>query len=212
MLANLRTCAGVGVTVFFFVLLGLLYPLAETGIGQALFTHQANGSLSADGSTLVGQHWTGPQWFQGRPDTDDPMATGGTNLGPRSKELVKTVRQQVAALRKEGITPTPDLVTTSGSGVDPDIAPVDAYAQVNAVAKARGLPVADVRQLVATPRSVSRSSGSSARLRQRPPAQRGPSGAEMKEPSREGRGGGGGGGEGRGGEGWQDSLTRRDNR
>jgi K+-transporting ATPase ATPase C chain len=76
------------------------------------------------------------------------MATGGTNLGPRSKVLVKAVRQQIALLRKAGITPTPDLVTTSGSGVDPDISPADAYAQVNAVARARSLPVAAVRQLV----------------------------------------------------------------
>jgi K+-transporting ATPase ATPase C chain len=78
------------------------------------------------------------------------MATGGTNLGPRSKTLVKDVKEQIALLKKEGITPTPDLVTTSGSGVDPDIAPVDAYAQVNVVAKARGLSVAAVRHLVST--------------------------------------------------------------
>lgn len=147
MLAHLRPAAGL--TAIFFVLLGLLYPLAETGIGQALFSHQANGSLVADGSTLVGQSWTSPRWFVGRPDADNPMATGGTNLGPRSEELVKTVRQQIEALRRDGITPTSDLVTTSGSGVDPDIAPVDAYAQVNAVSKARGLLVAEVRQLVA---------------------------------------------------------------
>jgi potassium-transporting ATPase KdpC subunit len=140
----------IGVSAIFFVLLGLLYPLAETGIGQAFFSHQANGSLTADGSTLVGQSWTSPRWFAGRPDADNPMATGGTNLGPRSKVLVKDVRLQIAVLRKDGITPTADLVTTSGSGVDPDIAPVDAYAQVNAVAKARHLPVAEVRQLVAS--------------------------------------------------------------
>jgi potassium-transporting ATPase KdpC subunit len=148
MFGNLRPA--VGLTIFFFVLLGLAYPLAETGIGQALFSHQANGSLTANGSTLVGQHWQGPKWFQGRPDADNPMATGGTNLGPRSKELVAAVEQQVLQLKKEGITPTPDLVTTSGSGVDPDISPADAYAQVNAVARARSLPVATVRQLVAT--------------------------------------------------------------
>jgi potassium-transporting ATPase KdpC subunit len=147
MLAHLRPAAGL--TAIFFVLLGLLYPLAETGIGQALFSHQANGSLVADGSALVGQSWTSPRWFVGRPDADNPMATGGTNLGPRSEALVKTVKQQIAALQRDGIRPTSDLVTTSGSGVDPDIAPVDAYAQVNAVSKARGLPVAEVRQLVA---------------------------------------------------------------
>ncbi|HEY6494438.1 MAG TPA: potassium-transporting ATPase subunit C [Trebonia sp.] len=148
MLANLRQA--VGVSIFFFVLLGLLYPLAETGIGQALFNHQANGSLSANGSTLVGQQWKGPAWFQGRPDSDNPTATGGTNLGPRSKALITSVRQQITKLKKEGITPTQDLVTTSGSGVDPDISPADAYAQVNAVAKARGLSVATVNHLVAS--------------------------------------------------------------
>jgi len=138
------------VSVFFFLLLGLAYPLAETGIGQAFFHQQANGSLTAYGSTLVGQQWKGPKWFQGRPDSDDPMATGGTNLGPRSKALVTAVEQQVTGLKKEGITPTPDLVTTSGSGVDPDISPADAYAQVNAVAKARGLSPSAVRALVAS--------------------------------------------------------------
>ena len=139
----------IGVSAIFFVLLGLLYPLAETGIGQALFSHQANGSLTANGSALVGQSWSSPRWFAGRPDADDPMATGGTNLGPRSKVLVKDVRLQIAVLRKDGITPTADLVTTSGSGVDPDISPADAYAQADAVAKARHLTVAEVRQLVA---------------------------------------------------------------
>ncbi|HSZ41647.1 MAG TPA: potassium-transporting ATPase subunit C [Trebonia sp.] len=140
----------VGIAIFFFLLLGLAYPLAETGIGQAAFSQQANGSLGANGSTLVGQQWKGPKWFQGRPDADNPMTTGGSNLGPRSKVLATDVARQVSVLKKEGITPTPDLVTTSGSGVDPDIAPVDAYAQVNAVAKARGLPVATVRGLVAS--------------------------------------------------------------
>ncbi len=137
------------VSLIMLVIVGLAYPLAETGIAQAFFSHQANGSLMSNGSALVGQTWTGPRWFQGRPDADDPMATGGTNLGPRSKVLVQDVRKQIALLRKEGITPTSDLVTTSGSGVDPDISPADAYAQVNAVARARGLSSAAVRRLVA---------------------------------------------------------------
>lgn len=137
-----------GLTVFFFVLLGLIYPLVETGIGQAAFSHQANGSLTANGSPLVGQQWKGPQWFQGRPDSDDPMATGGTNLGPRSEKLVIDTRKTDQMLTREGITPTPDLTTTSGSGVDPDISAADAYAQVNSVAKARGLSVTAVRGLV----------------------------------------------------------------
>jgi len=147
MFANLRPAFGV--TLVFFILVGLAYPLAETGIGQAFFSHQANGSLTSYGSTLVGQTWKGPRWFQGRPDADHPLATGGTNLGPRSEALVKAVAEQITQLKKEGITPTPDLVTTSGSGVDPDITPADAYVQVNAVAQARGLPAAAVRRLVA---------------------------------------------------------------
>ena len=146
MLMNLRRAAIV--SAVFFVLLGLAYPLTETAIGQAFFSHQASGSLTRDGSALIGQNWTSPRWFTGRPDADNPMATGGSNLGPRSKTLVKDVAAQIARLRAAGITPTPDLVTTSGSGVDPDISPADAYAQVNAVAKARGLPTAQVRQLV----------------------------------------------------------------
>ena len=136
------------VTVFFFVLLGLAYPFAETGIGQAFFGHQANGSLTSDGSVLVGQSWAGPRWFQGRPDADNPMATGGSNLGPLSKALVEDVHKQLGLLEKQGITATPDLVTTSASGVDPDISPADAYAQVSAVARARGLSVAMVHNLV----------------------------------------------------------------
>jgi potassium-transporting ATPase KdpC subunit len=146
MLASLRPA--ILVSIVFLVLLGLAYPLAETGIGQAFFSHQANGSLTGNGSTQIGQSWSGPKWFQGRPDAHDPMATGGSNLGPRSKTLIKDTRQQIARLKKEGITPTADLVTTSGSGVDPDITPADAYAQIHAVAQARGLPVAEVARLV----------------------------------------------------------------
>jgi K+-transporting ATPase ATPase C chain len=147
LLRNLRQA--LVASAMFLVLLGLAYPLAETGIGQALFSHQASGSLTANGSALVGQSWTSPRWFIGRPDADNPMATGGTNLGPRSETLLKDTAKQVAQLRKEGITPTPDLVTGSGSGVDPDISSADAYAQANTVASARGLPVAEVRALVA---------------------------------------------------------------
>jgi potassium-transporting ATPase KdpC subunit len=146
MLANLRRAA-IAAAVFF-LLLGLAYPLTETAIGQVFFSHQASGSLTSNGSTMIGQAWTGPRWFTGRPDADDPMATGGSNLGPRSKTLVKNVAAQVTRLRGEEITPTPDLVTTSGSGVDPDISPADAYAQVSTVARARGLSAERVRHLV----------------------------------------------------------------
>jgi K+-transporting ATPase ATPase C chain len=146
MITHLRQA--VGISAIFFVLLGIAYPLSETAIGQGLFSHQANGSLTANGSTIIGQTWSSPDWFVGRPDTDNPMASGGTNLGPRSKALVSDVTKQISALRREGIKPTNDLVTTSGSGIDPDITATDAYAQVAAVAKARHLPVTAVRQLV----------------------------------------------------------------
>jgi K+-transporting ATPase ATPase C chain len=107
------------VSVIFLVLLGLAYPLAETGIGQAFFSHQADGSLTSNGSTLVGQAWTGPRWFQGRPDGDNPMATGATNLGPRSEVLVQDVRKQIAALRKEGIPPTRTWSPPQAAGSTP---------------------------------------------------------------------------------------------
>jgi len=139
-----------GLCAVFFVILGLAYPLAATGIAQTLMGHQANGSLTANGSPLVGQRWSGARWFHGRPDADNPMATGGTNLGPRSKLLVTDTRDQIKALRAARINPTPDLVTTSGSGVDPDIAPADAYAQAKSVARAAGLPLREVRRLIAT--------------------------------------------------------------
>jgi K+-transporting ATPase ATPase C chain len=147
LLANLRPA--IVAMVVFSLMLGLAYPLAETGIGQAFFSYQANGSMTPNGSARVGQAWTGPKWFHGRPDGYDPTATGGTNLGPRSKALVQAVQKQIAQLKKEGVTPTSNLVTTSGSGIDPDIAPADAYAQADTVARARGLPVTDVRRLVA---------------------------------------------------------------
>lgn len=144
---NLRR--GVIVSVVFFVLVGLAYPLAATGVGQVLFGHQADGSIGKNGSSLIGQQWTGAQWFHGRPDGDDPSTTGGSNLGPRSKKLLDTYQKRVAELEKQGITPTPDLVAASGSGVDPDISPAAAYAQVPTVARARHLPERQVHDLVA---------------------------------------------------------------
>ncbi len=138
-------------SALFFLVLGLGYPALETVLGQVLFSHQANGSLGANGSTLIGQNWTGPRWFHGRPEPrgNNPMASGAANLGPRSEILVHDVATQIAALERAGITPTAGLVTSSGSGIDPDIAPADAYAQVRAVATARHLPVALVRRVVA---------------------------------------------------------------
>jgi K+-transporting ATPase ATPase C chain len=148
MLVQLRRA--VVVSVVFFVLVGLAYPAVETGIAQAFFGHQANGSLTANGSTLVGQQWSGPKWFQGRDDPDNPAATGSANWGPRSDKFVKILEARIHLLRSEGITPTADLVTGSGSGVDPDISPADAYAQADAVAKANGLTVARVERLIAS--------------------------------------------------------------
>jgi potassium-transporting ATPase KdpC subunit len=138
------------VSLIFFVLLGLAYPLAETAIGQALFAHQANGSLTANGSQLIGQQWQGPQWFEGRPDGDDPSATGGSNLGPRSQKLLDTYRGRVSDFDKQGIAPTADLIAASGSGVDPHITPAAAYAQVDAVASARHVDASRVHDLVAS--------------------------------------------------------------
>jgi len=141
----------------FLCLFGLAYPLAGTGISQAIFGHQANGSITPNGSTLIGQAWSGPQWFQGRPDgavltnkANQVIVSGTNQPGPLSANLQKYVAAEAAALKKEGIVPTNDLVTTSGSLVDPDISPADAYAQVETVASARGLSAARVHSLVAT--------------------------------------------------------------
>ena len=147
MLSHLRRA--VVVSVLLVALCGLAYPLAATGLAQALFGHQANGSLTADGSSLVGQKWAGPLWFQGRPDPYTPKATGGANLGPRSKALAQASAEAGAQLRAEGIAPTSDLVTTSFDGADPDISPAAAYAQVDAVARARHLRATELRRLVA---------------------------------------------------------------
>lgn len=154
MLAQLRR--SVVLSIIFIVLVGLAYPLAGTGVAQLFFTHQADGSLTADGSTLIGQQWSGAKWFQGRPDgtvvttgSGGVVVSGSNQPGPRSKSLEQSVAKAAAQLKKEGIVPTNDLVTTSGSLVDPDIAPVDAYVQVNVVAKARGLSSSAVRHLVA---------------------------------------------------------------
>jgi K+-transporting ATPase ATPase C chain len=143
----------IAVSIVLFVVCGIAYPLIVTGIGQVAFRDQANGSLMTKngaviGSSLIGQHWSGPKWFQGRPDGDDPMASGSQNFGPKSKLLLTFSEQQRRALVREGIKPTNDLVTGSGSGIDPDISPADAYAQVAAVAKANGLSAQVVHHLV----------------------------------------------------------------
>ncbi len=147
-------------TILFAVLLGLVYPLAMTGIGQALFPSQANGSLVRDargtviGSTVVGQAFTTDRYFQTRPSAAgkgyDGLASSGSNLGPASQALVDRVKPDVAKRRAEGVAgPVPaDLVTASGSGLDPDLSPAAALAQAPRIARVRGVPVERVRALV----------------------------------------------------------------
>jgi potassium-transporting ATPase KdpC subunit len=154
-----QTVAGLAVLLTFTVVLGLGYPLLMTGVGQVAFHDQANGSMvqvqgKDVGSSLIGQEFTGRQWFQSRPSASsyDALASGGTNLGPNSPALLKAVqkaRAQVAAAN--GVAPAdvpPDAVTSSGSGLDPDISPAYADLQVDRVAQARGLSVAEVQKLV----------------------------------------------------------------
>ena len=158
--------------VLFTVLTGLAYPLAMTGVAQLVFPRQANGSLIEKdgkvivGSELIGQNFTQDKYFHGRPsattDTDpkDPTKTvpapynaansGASNAGPTSKALIERVQGDVDKLKAEnpGAAVPVDLVTTSASGLDPDITPAAALFQVPRVAKARGLPEAKVRDLV----------------------------------------------------------------
>lgn len=153
------------------IITGLAYPLAMTGISQAIFPYQAGGSLIEKGgkiigSELIGQNFTGDKYFHGRlsatSDTDpkDPTKTisspynaansSGSNLGPTSKSLIDRVKDDAGKLQAENPnTPVPvDLVTSSASGLDPDITPAAALYQVPRVAKARGVPKDQIRQLV----------------------------------------------------------------
>jgi potassium-transporting ATPase KdpC subunit len=150
---------------------GLVYPLAMTGIAQVIFPYQANGSMIEQngkviGSELIGQNFTSDKYFHGRPsattapDPKDPTKTipapynatnsGGSNLGPSNKALVDRVKGDVAKLQKENPgTPVPiDLVTTSASGLDPNISPEAALFQVPRIAKGRNLPEDRLRELV----------------------------------------------------------------
>jgi len=167
------------------MLITFIYMLAGTGLSQLAFRSTANGSITANGSTLIGQNWYNPktfhgQWFLGRPDDTGPYAAnpktsppspGGdnplvanvpgtntlidgesaaTNLGPRSETLLQDTEALVALWHKLGVPdPTPDLVTTSGSGLDPDITPEDATVQIPMVAKATGIAPAALQKLIA---------------------------------------------------------------
>jgi potassium-transporting ATPase KdpC subunit len=150
---------------------GLVYPLTITGIAGFVFPHQAQGSLvrkgdTVIGSALIGQQFTSERYFHGRPSattTPDPADStknvaapynaansGGSNLGPSNKALIDRVQGDIDTLKKENASAPipPDLVTTSGSGLDPDISPAAALFQVPRVAKARNMPENRLRQLV----------------------------------------------------------------
>jgi K+-transporting ATPase ATPase C chain len=151
----------VRMTVATTVLLGLAYPLAVTGLAQVFFREKANGQLIEQrgrivGSRLIGQPFSGPQYFHPRPSAAgktgyDASASGSSNLGPTNQELVARVEAEAARLHAENpAQPVPiDLVTTSASGLDPDITPAGAEFQLPRVAKARGIPEGQLRKLVA---------------------------------------------------------------
>jgi K+-transporting ATPase ATPase C chain len=143
------------------VVFGVIYPFAMTGVAQLLFPNQANGSIVYQNgkpiaTSIVGQLWTKPRYFHGRPSAAgkgyDPTSTGATNLGPTSKKLIDSTKATIVALRKENpeaTGPIPmDLITSSASGIDPDISPEAAHYQAPRVAKARGMSVAAVGALI----------------------------------------------------------------
>ncbi|MGA9772239.1 MAG: potassium-transporting ATPase subunit KdpC [Blastocatellia bacterium] len=150
----------IAMTVVLTVLLGLIYPLAVTGLAQVMFKDKADGSLIEKdgkilGSRLIGQPFSGPGYFRSRPSGAgsgyDGTASGGTNLGPTSRKLFETnVKAAALTLREENPNaPIPiDLVTASGSGLDPHITPAAAEFQVGRVARERGLSADEVRRLV----------------------------------------------------------------
>ena len=145
------------------LLTGVVYPLIVTGLAQIMFPQQANGSLMVRegkviGSELIGQYFDEPKYFWGRPSATSPFpynaaASSGSNLGPTNPVLIEAVKTRVAALRAAdpgNEAPVPvDLVTASGSGLDPHISPAAAQYQVKRVARARGLDVNAVKELVA---------------------------------------------------------------
>ena len=149
-------------TVVSVVLLGLIYPAVMWLLATVIFPFQANGSMIVQngkpiGSAIIGQLWTKPQYFQGRPSAAgkngyDPTSTSGTNLAPTSKKLIDTTKATIAALKKANPNapgePPMDLVTSSASGIDPEISPEAAYWQIPRVAAARKMTPDAVRTLV----------------------------------------------------------------
>jgi potassium-transporting ATPase KdpC subunit len=148
-------------TVLSVIAFGVVYPIVMTLLAQLIFPAQAAGSFvtvkgQPVGSAIIGQLWTKPQYFHGRPSADgkgyDPTSTGGTNLGPTSKKLIDATRDTIAALKKENpdaTGPIPmDLVTSSASGIDPDISPQAAVYQAPRIAKARGMELTNVLALI----------------------------------------------------------------
>ncbi len=161
-IAGRQVLVGVRLLLAMTVVLGIAYPLLVLGVGKAIASTKADGSLirSGDtvvGSSLIGQNFADPQWFQGRPsaagaDGYDPTASGGSNLAADSDTLLQSVQERKAAVAQaNGVNPAdvpPDALTASGSGLDPDISPAYALIQVNRVAAARQLNPATVRDLV----------------------------------------------------------------
>ena len=149
-------------TVVFTLLLGLVYPLAITGIAKAAFPYQAEGSLVRDpsgkviGSALIGQAFAKDEYLHPRPSAAgmngyDPTSSGGSNYGPLNPDLAKRIKADAASLRAStGHQEIPDdAITTSGSGLDPDISPAYAQLQADRIAKARGASADEVRKMIA---------------------------------------------------------------
>ena len=151
----------VRMTLVLTVLTGMLYPALVTGIAQAIFPRQANGSLieangKVIGSELIGQKFSKPEYFQGRPsaagDGYDAASSGATNFGPTNQKLAERIKTDAEKFRKEnpefsGNVPA-DLLTSSASGLDPDLSPASAAAQVSRVAKARGIAPDQIQEFV----------------------------------------------------------------